>query len=189
MATTRADQAEKTRQAVVETARTLFVERGFDATSLQLIADTMGVTKANVYYYFRTKADILQAVLAPSVVALETLLDEAAALDDFDDRLDRLIDGFVDQVVLARRTLVPMSRVDPITRRHKQIGQQLDELALRGLRLLFGDHPTPDQTAAYWAVSDLRPVTRHFADLPDDELQVLLKRLCLRTLRFDPARP
>jgi len=47
MSPTRAEQAEKTRQAVLDTARKLSLEH--DATSLQLIADTMGVTKANVY--------------------------------------------------------------------------------------------------------------------------------------------
>ncbi|MEU3980898.1 helix-turn-helix domain-containing protein [Streptomyces sp. NPDC026672] len=189
MATSRADQAERTRRAVVETARALFVERGFDATSLQLIADTMGVTKANVYYYFRTKSELLEAVLAPSVAALEALLDGAEAVDDPGARLGLLVDGFVDQVVLARRTLVPMSPGDPITRRHEATARRLDALALRGLRLLFGDDPTPDQEAAYWAVSDLRPVTRRFADLPDDELRGLLRRLCLRTLRVDAGRP
>jgi AcrR family transcriptional regulator len=48
MGSSRAEQAERTRAAVLDTARRLFAERGFDATSLQLIADTMGVQKANV---------------------------------------------------------------------------------------------------------------------------------------------
>ena len=36
----RAAQAERTRQQILQTARRLFAERGYDATSLQMIADS-----------------------------------------------------------------------------------------------------------------------------------------------------
>lgn len=183
MTTTRAAQAERTRQAVLDTARRLFLEHGYDATSLQLIADTMGVTKANVYYYFRTKLTILEALLDDNVKALTALLDQAEQITGRHACLEYLVDGFVDQVVTAHRTVAPMSRTDPIVRRHETISRRLDELATRGLRLLFGDHPTPDEQAAYWMLNDLGPVTRHLTDLPDDELRATLRRLCLRMLR------
>ncbi|CAM5676147.1 TetR family transcriptional regulator [Mycolicibacterium aubagnense] len=77
MSTTRAAQAEQTRDEVLRTARRLFAERGYDGTSLQQIADAMSVTKANVYYYFRTKEVLLQALLDPFVRALTELLDRA----------------------------------------------------------------------------------------------------------------
>ena len=54
-----------------------FDDHGYDATSLQQIADAMGVTKANVYYYFRTKAAILEALLEPMAGAIGALLDAA----------------------------------------------------------------------------------------------------------------
>ena len=183
VATTRAEQAEKTKNAVLETARRLFIEHGFDATSLQLIADTMGVTKANVYYYFRTKIEILEALLAGSVTALSGMLDQAEAVTGKRARLELLVDGFVNQVVVAHRTLAPMNRADPIIRRHEGISRQLDELAERGMHLLFGDDPTPDQQAAYAMLSDLGPATRRLTHLPDDEIRAVLKRLCLRVLR------
>jgi AcrR family transcriptional regulator len=183
MSPTRAEQAEKTRQAVLETARNLFLEHGFDATSLQLIADTMGVTKANVYYYFRTKIAILEALLEPTVAALTAMLDRAEQIEDRRARTEFLVEGFVDQVVVATRTLKPMSRTDPIMRRHEGIGRRLDALAVRGLRLLFGPRPSVDQRAAYWMLNDLAPVTRHLPDLPDDELRAVLTKLCLRMLR------
>lgn len=183
MSPTRAEQAEKTRQAVLDTARRLFVEHGYDATSLQLIADTMGVTKANVYYYFRTKIAILEALLDVTVTDLTAMLDRAESVTDRRARTEFLVDGFVDQVILATRTIAPMSRTDPIVRRHEGISRRLDELAERGLRLLFGDRPTLDEKAAYWMLNDLGPVTRHLPDLPDDELREVLRNLCLRVLR------
>src|SRR6476620_6622658 len=98
MTPSRADQAEATRQAALTAARTLFVRQGFDATSLQAIADEMGVTKAKVYYY-RTKAEILEALLAPMADALDRLLAAAERLPRGAERAELMTAGFVDQVV------------------------------------------------------------------------------------------
>lgn len=66
-----------TRQRVLDTALTLFADRTYGATTLQDIADAMGVTKAALYYYFRTKDEILTALIEPSTAALEVILDRA----------------------------------------------------------------------------------------------------------------
>jgi AcrR family transcriptional regulator len=183
MSPTRAEQAQKTRRTVLETARRLFTEQGFDATSLQLIADSMGVTKANVYYYFRTKIEILEALLEGTVNALTAMLDEAEKIKGKQARLEFVVDGFVNQVVAAHRTIAPMNRADPIIRRHEGISDHLDKLSERGLHLLFGEDPTLDQQAAYAMLSDLGPVTRRLTALPDDQLRTVLRRLCLRVAR------
>src|ERR1035437_8458412 len=77
---TRAAQADRTRQQILETAQRLFTDLGYDATSLQMIADEMGLTKAAVYYHFRAKSDILHAAMLPGIQRLEALLDEARAV-------------------------------------------------------------------------------------------------------------
>jgi AcrR family transcriptional regulator len=174
----RAEQAENTRRSVVGAARKLFLENGFDATSLQDIADAMGVTKANVYYYYRTKIEILEAVLQPVLDALEARLERAAGIDDDAARREYLVTSWVDQVITAYRTVAPMSRNDPIMRRHPSIERQLNTLSDWGMRLMFGEHPTVDQQAAYWLVSDLGTVLRRMDHLTDDELRATLTRLC-----------
>ncbi|MCR6487859.1 TetR/AcrR family transcriptional regulator [Amycolatopsis sp. OK19-0408] len=182
MVSTRAAQAERTRQAVLDTARDLFLEHGFDATSLQHIADTMGVTKANVYYYFKTKIAILEALLAPTVDALTERLDAAERITDRAERIDHLITTWVEQVVTAYRTLAPMSRQDPIVRRHERISRDLDALSERALHLMFGPAPTVDEQAAYWLISDLGVVNRRLTHLSDDDLRATLTRLCRRVV-------
>ncbi len=52
----------------------------------------------------------------------------------------------------------------------------------RGLRLLHGDRPSPDQAAGYWLAQDLGPVLRRLDGLEDDELRATLTRLCRRLL-------
>ncbi|MCE7001426.1 TetR/AcrR family transcriptional regulator [Kibdelosporangium philippinense] len=92
MSPTCAEQAEQTRKSVLETARRLFTEHGFDATSLQQIADAMGVTKANVYYYFRTKIETLEALLDGSVTGLTAALDEAESIKGKNARREFLVE-------------------------------------------------------------------------------------------------
>jgi AcrR family transcriptional regulator len=182
MTPSRADQAEATRRAALAAARTLFLKQGYDATSLQAIADEMGVTKANVYYYFRTKAEILETLLRPMADALEALLDEAERIPERSARIDLLTAGFVDQVVAARRSLGPLNLGDPALRRDLAITRRLDALSQRGLRLVHGEHPTSDQAAGYWLAQDLGPVLRRLDGLGDDELRATLTRLCRRLL-------
>jgi putative transposase len=55
----RAHAGEQTSARLLEIALDLFAEKGFDATSLQEIADRLGVTKAALYCHYRSKAEIL----------------------------------------------------------------------------------------------------------------------------------
>jgi AcrR family transcriptional regulator len=180
MASSRAEQAERTRNAVLNTARRLFAERGFDGTSLQLIADTMGVQKANVYYYFRTKAAILEALMEGSIAAFDALLAGAEKLEGL-QRREFLVDGFVKEVV-ANRALSPLNRIDPGLRREGAIAETLRAQNACGLRLLFGDEPTTEQQAAFYMATDVGPVVPRMTHLSDEKLRDVLRSLCLRIL-------
>jgi AcrR family transcriptional regulator len=65
-------------QRVLDAALELFSEHGFEGTSLQDIADRLGVTKAAVYYHFHTKDEILLALVQP---AIDELMAMAVAVD------------------------------------------------------------------------------------------------------------
>jgi len=180
--TTRTAQAERTRAAVLDTARRLFAEQGFAATSLQQIADAMDVRKANVYYYFRTKSAILDALLEERIAALEALLDAAEAIDEGALRRDLLIDGFVEQVVIAHRTVAPVDFTDPAVRSQSAAAQRLETYWTRAALAMFGRHPTLDDLAALAMLRDLRPALLQLTELRDDELRSALRRLCVRML-------
>ena len=111
-ASSRAAQAERTRQQILETAQRLFTDRGYDATSLQMIADEMGLTKAAVYYHFRAKSDILHEAMRPGIQRLEVLLDEAATIRGRRARIEHLVNGFVDFLVQNRHYAV-LAATDP----------------------------------------------------------------------------
>lgn len=50
---------ENTRTRIQDVALELFIEQGYEATSLREIAEKLGVTKAALYYHFKTKDDIV----------------------------------------------------------------------------------------------------------------------------------
>ena len=55
------------RRAVVEAARTLFLERGYPATTIEAISDRSDVPSATVYRLFSSKLGILKALLDVSI--------------------------------------------------------------------------------------------------------------------------
>lgn len=54
---------EEARQRIINASASLFSEKGFDATSVSEIAQAAGVNKALIYYYFKSKEDILDYLI------------------------------------------------------------------------------------------------------------------------------
>lgn len=48
---------------ILRVAAHLFMDNGYDAVSLDLIAESADITKASIYYYFPTKADVFTAAV------------------------------------------------------------------------------------------------------------------------------
>jgi AcrR family transcriptional regulator len=101
-----------TRTRLLETALQLFGERGVEGTSLQMIADEFGVTKAAVYYHFKTKEEIVAAVVAPLRTELDPIVEDALTQRSWGAQVDRALAGFVDLIV-RHRTLVSLITSDP----------------------------------------------------------------------------
>lgn len=70
------------RTRVLDAALDLFATHGVSGTSLQMIADAVGITKAAVYHQFRTKEQIVIAVTERELGHLAPALEAAEAYDD-----------------------------------------------------------------------------------------------------------
>lgn len=68
-------KAMQTRQNIVTAADQLFYEHGFGATSFGDIAHTVGLSRGNFYYHFKTKDELLDAVIARRAANTRALLD------------------------------------------------------------------------------------------------------------------
>jgi AcrR family transcriptional regulator len=72
-------KGEQTRELIFKTALELFRESGFDATTMQEVADRAGVAKGAAYYYFPSKEAIIQAYYEAVQSEQERLCNEAFA--------------------------------------------------------------------------------------------------------------
>ena len=64
-----------TRDRIIETADRLFYQQGFEATSFADIASAVGISRGNFYHHFKTKDDILDAVINQRLANTEQMLD------------------------------------------------------------------------------------------------------------------
>ena len=67
--------ASDTRRQIVEAADQLFYEHGFEATSFADIAQAVGLSRGNFYYHFKTKDQILDAVIAARIDQTRAMLE------------------------------------------------------------------------------------------------------------------
>ncbi len=82
-----------TRDRILEVSLDLFGTRGVDAVSLDEIARAVGVRKQTVLYWFESKDDLVDEVLAVAAAELVIVIDAAlrAAPDDPLDRIDAVV--------------------------------------------------------------------------------------------------
>jgi AcrR family transcriptional regulator len=66
-----------TRARIQAVALELFTEQGYDATSLREIAERLGVTKAALYYHFKSKEEIVESLAADQISRVEAIIDWA----------------------------------------------------------------------------------------------------------------
>jgi AcrR family transcriptional regulator len=109
-------------QEILAAAAALFGERGYDAVSLEDVAERLDVTKGSLYYYFSSKDELVTA-------AIETLGNE------WTDRLE---------VLPAARSGTPAARLDALVREHIGIAVREYPAALR-LFLTPQDWPAAQQ--------------------------------------------
>ena len=65
-----------TRENIVETADRLFYQRGFEHTSFADIADDVEISRGNFYHHFKSKDEILDAVIDLRLARTQEMLDQ-----------------------------------------------------------------------------------------------------------------
>ena len=125
-------EAEKTRQRILKAALDLFVEKGYERTTFEDVANRIQLTKGAVYWHFTNKPDLFAALVADMTEKHDKQL--ARLLTD-PISLDGLITHFVERAHLIvsksinRKYFLMMLSMDwpaakfiPIKRRLREIG-------------------------------------------------------------------
>jgi len=85
---------EDTRTRIQQIALRLFTEQGYEATSLREIAEELGVTKAALYYHFKTKDDIVASLVELRLAEVQELLDWARSRPKTPEMRRELLDRY-----------------------------------------------------------------------------------------------
>jgi AcrR family transcriptional regulator len=78
------------RQEIVEAAASLFLERGYQGTSMSLVSQRLGGSKTTLYGYFKSKEELLLAVLEDDIARSTEQVYAAEETDDLREYLRRL---------------------------------------------------------------------------------------------------
>ncbi|MBH0776362.1 TetR/AcrR family transcriptional regulator [Nocardia bovistercoris] len=159
---------------------------GVSGTSLQMIADAVGVTKAAVYFQFKTKNEIVIAVTANELAVLEDALIAAEALRDGPQARKVLLNRVIDLAVTRRRWVSTLTN-DPVIVRLLGEHEPFRVFISRLYAVLLADRSDDDVVArvsaavlsAAIAGAVVNPLV---SDLDDDTLRATLIQLTQRML-------
>lgn len=171
---------------ILNAALDLFADHGVSGTSLQMIADAVGVTKAAVYHKFKTKEEIVIAVAEMELGTLEDALEAAEAEADSVGARRVLLTQVVGMAVERRRWVMALQN-DPVMVRLLGEHEPFDKLITRLYAILLDE---PDDTearisAALFSGAIAGTVINPLVDdIDDDTLRSVLIHLTGRMLKL-----
>jgi AcrR family transcriptional regulator len=123
-------QAKPRKEEILDVATRLFAERGYEGTSMNDVAERVGMRKASLFYHFATKDSLYEAVLDRLVANVQAALEEIyASSGTYAERVDAVTDTMVrvlgSQPYAARLLMREVMDWGPVIR-----GKLLDRILL-----------------------------------------------------------
>ncbi|HVU71927.1 MAG TPA: helix-turn-helix domain-containing protein [Mycobacteriales bacterium] len=168
---------------VLDAALELFADHGVSGTSLQMIADHIGVTKAAVYHQFKSKDEIVLAVAEHEFRHLEEALEAALRERSKAKARDLLLRQVID-IAVDRRRWARALQNDPMMVRLLASDEALTSVLTQIYSVLIGGSTTPEARVSVallsgaMGVSLVHPLV---ADLDDATLKKTLLKVARRT--------
>ncbi len=180
-----------TRQRLLDVAKELISAQGFAGTSLQMIADEIGITKAAIYYHFRTRDQLLVALMEPILQQIGLVVDHAESQRTPRAQMEAMVQGFA-RLVARHRSLAAVMVFDPGV--HRILQQQPDWGGLIGRQLALLTQLDRGATGIVKATALMTGLagaaTGAPVDIDEDDLIQELAEIGRRTMGLrQPRRP
>ena len=153
----RKDKSQAMREKILNTATQLFIQKGSEKTSMQDIAQTAGISKGAIYHHFKSKDEIVLAVIRSRQELMEEEMKQwfkatenltgreqlqAILKSNLESQTARAIDGIVDEYEQDAGFILTMMRDN------LRIGAPLvSDIIKKGMADGSIQTPYPDQTA------------------------------------------
>ena len=162
------------RQRVLSAASELFRTNTLAGTSLQMIADRLGVTKAAIYHHFKSRDEIVQALMAPVLADAAAGVARLAALAS-DERGRAAREFYADFVVAHRQVISVMffdlAALDPAS------AVRVDELVSQVAAALATADADAARAGGEVLVYGVAALVARRPALEDDELRALVEEV------------
>ena len=158
------EEALATRSHILDTAELVFQERGVSRTSLNDIALAAGLTRGAIYWHFKDKGDLFNAMMLRVTLPMEQMVH---ASDDpqLDAPVDHILESFVDALRktvhdpqvrrvfdIASHKVEYVDELDKVWERHRQVHNEMLERVESALKRAVQRHQivlrTPARTVA-----------------------------------------
>ncbi|MFD4952074.1 TetR/AcrR family transcriptional regulator [Streptomyces sp. NPDC058451] len=126
-----------TRQRIQDVALELFAEQGYEKTSLREIAERLDVTKAALYYHFKTKEEILVSLFESLTRPMEDLIEWGRLQPHTLETKQEIVRRY-DQALAGATPLFRFMQENQATVRELRIGDTFKD-RMRGLRDIIID--------------------------------------------------
>jgi AcrR family transcriptional regulator len=175
------DRGRDTRSRLRELALQLFAEQGYEKTSLREIAEQLGVTKAALYYYFKSKEDIVRSLVEDYVADLDDLIAWAKASPRTPEVRAEIIQRYLEIVAngsavfrMLHQNQAAVASLASAKERGELFRERMD--ALVDLLSDGPDAPLRDQIRAASCLMSLSYCSMHYQDRTDsaEELKTAL---------------
>jgi AcrR family transcriptional regulator len=176
--------AEEIRSSIRLAALAAFSQRGYHGTTLDEIAESVGMTRGAVLHHFRSKGALLSAVLDPCLRGLDVIL-EGTHVGNTPTAADRqgVLDALFELVLNHRAEVLLLSR-DVGSRAQVAGAAKWSERTERLVSLLAGSEPSATDrvrvVAAFGAL--IHPVTSAEVDLDQPAPQTAWREACSAAL-------
>jgi AcrR family transcriptional regulator len=127
---------------IIDSALVLFAEHGISGTSLQMIADAIGVTKAAVYHQYNTKEEIVLAVAQVVLAGMEAAVIAAEA-ERSRSRAREVLIAHMIALAVERRRMASILQRDPVMLRFLEEHEPFRRVMERVNRVLMGGASDP----------------------------------------------
>jgi AcrR family transcriptional regulator len=159
----------KTKDRILIIAGDLFASQGYTGTSIADIAGELGTTTAALYYHFRSKAEILSALIAAPMADYNRIVEELHSRTTPEELLGAFVDLTVDSRALAAvidRDPSVLALID------EQLPKKSERMTAQVINRLAG--PDADRAAvvrAYAALALIKGATQAVLANPDQGVE------------------
>jgi TetR/AcrR family transcriptional regulator, cholesterol catabolism regulator len=130
------------RDEIIRAAEKIFAEKGYQATTLDEIAREIGITKASLYYYIKSKTEILQSIVNRMIEPMEAVARTGRSPGSPKERLEKMIRQLVEfgaerkeitRIVFEQGNVLPKRTRDAINRRREEVDKVIRDTLKEGM--------------------------------------------------------